>query len=367
MMDLITEGAEQKAKQLEQANSESPYGDINTKPSKKTAKMLASVIPGVGSADDYIEDEQDEAGEEEGDETLEGEKGNEVDEASGEQGQEGNDSGEANEESEDGKGEEAAPSQNYDAIKADLVNVYGEEELSTPEGVEEAVRKVIEERNSLDQDRETFEAVTNLFEESDEIVQVAKHLKDGYTFNEALASVIDFDSWQEELKENDPDEYKKVLKRQMEREHKLKEAKKADEKRREAFQENQKKSTKEWESFKKEHFSNKDGKVNEKEAEEFAQAINNQIQHLADGYTPEEFFKVMYRGLRYGDAVKEAKEKGKVEGANKAIKDKTAKTRGDGTPDLKRGQPRKSRSAASLGKKAVAGAVGRKAGSSDWR
>lgn len=354
-MDLVKEGAKQKAEELEDLNSESPYGDVNTKPSKKTAAMLASIIPGVGNPADYASAEELEEGEGEEEEiTGEGEEGEEAEEIKG--------SEEADEEE-----QEPTASKNYDAIKEDLVSMYGEEGLETPEQVEDAVRKVIEERNSLDQDRETFEAVTNLFEESDEIVQVAKYLKDGYTFNEALASVIDFENWQEELKENDPEEYKKVVKRQMEREQRQKEAKKADEERREKFQANQQKSTKEWDAFKKEHFSDEDGKVNDKEAEKFAQAINDQIQHLADGYTPQEFFEVMYRGLRYDEAVKEAQEKGKVEGANKAIKDKTAKTKGDGTPDLKRGQPRRTTKSTTQGKRALAGAVGRKTAGSDWR
>lgn len=360
-MDLVENNAEDKAKELEEQHAESPYGDINTKPSKKGARMLAAAIPGVANTENYVVDDQEEAGDE-GEEELEGQEGEE-DAPEGDI--------EDGEEQEDGEEGESSNPVDYSALTKSLKEVYGEEELETPEQIEAAINRIVDERNGLEKERETFEAVTSLFDEDDSIVQIAKYRKEGYSINEAIARTIDFNEWQEELKENDPEEYKKVVKRQMEREQAQKEAEKARKEHQEQIQANQKESSDHWRGFVEDHFKTEteDGKevINEDAAKKFSEQINSHFQNVADGKVTPEFLDVMYRGLNYDKDVKKAEEKGKVEGANKAIKDKTAKTKGDGTPDLKRGGPRKQPKSASYGKKAVADAVGRNSSGSDWR
>lgn len=349
-MELIAEGAEEKAKELEELNSGGLHEDVNTKPSPKLARALAGAIPGLGNPEDYEEEEPEIENEEEiaGDEEdLKNKEGEEEEEA-------------------------AEVKSVYSGLKPQLLEMYGEEDLSSDEDIESKISEIISENKALNNDKDTFNAVTDLFKESDAIVEIARLRNEGYTVNEAIARVIDFEAWQEEIKEDDPEEYKKVLKRQMEREEAQRREKEDKEEREKTFRENSKKSNQEWQEFESEFFGNDEGvvdQVGKKRSKEFVESINQHISDIADGKTSKEFFEVMYRGLNYGEDVKKAEQKGKVEGKNEAINGGAAnKTKGDGLPNLRGGGSRRTRKEASSGKKAVASVVGNRSGNSnDWR
>lgn len=275
----------------------------------------------------YNESEDEEVQEEEEDETTETTNGDDA-------------ADDEEEEGEDGEGEEEQeekPTTDYSALVSELKDSFDEESLASEEGILEAIRSLKEEKSNYNQDKQVFESVTKLFEDSDEIVEIAKLTKKGYTINEAIASVIDFEEWQSDLKENDPDEYEKVLRRQFEREQELKKAKADREALQQDLEKNKKASSQDWSGFIAEK------SLEKTDEQKLQDAIATHFDHLAKGRVTKEFLDVMYRGLKFDDAVQDAKVKGEKEGKNAKISTvRTKQTkRGDGLPSFKGGANKK--------------------------
>lgn len=241
---------------------------------------------------------------------------------------------EADEEQESDEDQEPQSTKNYDAIADKLVGVVGEEDLQNPEAIESAIDELVKVKGNYDRDKDAFEAVTNLFDQSDDMVQLAKYVKDGYTVNEAIAAVIDFEQWQDELKENDPEEYKKVVKRQMEREQRAEQQRKEQEAREQKINENKKVSNENWRKFKEAKGLEDEG------AKEFSQRVSDHFEQIADGRITDDFLEVMYKGLNYEKDLETAKKEAEKDGKNAKINTemkKTKKNSGDGLPGFKGG------------------------------
>jgi hypothetical protein len=351
-MDKITQGAKVKAEELEELN-DVEFEGRGKKLSSIASSAFAGVIPGFEEKfgkqelqNDGEESDEDKTNDIEGAQDIEGVEG----------AQENPDQAEAGEGSEE-------PVKDYSYLIEQLTPILGEEELGDVEAIEASFAKILSEHQALTLEKDTFQSLTHLFDMSEDMVEVARLIsEDGLEMPEALASVINFEEWQAELKDNDPDSYKKVVRRQFEREQRIKAEKKKKQDAKELMEKNASVSETNWNEFLKTKELDKKG------GNEFKGQINRIFSNIANGLIDNEFLEVMYKGLSYDKNVQQKVDEATVKAKNDAIEEvKKAKQKtGDGTPNLQSGGSLRQRSEASRGKKALVGAVSSSA-NTDWR
>jgi hypothetical protein len=184
------------------------------------------------------------------------------------------------------------------------------------------------------------------------MVQLARAMDGGTkTFMEALAATVDIPEALEEMKEDDPEQYKKVMKEQARREVALEQRASEQEEMQKKFTDNQEDSKDTISAFQKEKG------MDEGQGEAFINKVGDHFENMVHGKITPEFLDIMHRGLNYEKAIEEAKEEGKIKGKNERINAEKRKKAGDGLPKTKTGKPKEAKDEPSNGKRAIAGIV----------
>lgn len=234
------------------------------------------------------------------------------------------------EEEEAGKEAEAKKKEqeNEPVVTSRLSEAFPDEKFESPDQVSEKIDHLITDSQNLAKEREANQKVYALFESSEEMVEVARHLNKGRSFMESVALTVDIEQTMKDLKESDPAEYRKVVKAQVEREQKQKTQRERAEKLQEEFAENEEASEEVISGFQKEH------KLSDKDKEAFLGTVNGYFGDLVKGKITPQFLQVMHRGLNYEQALEKAREEGRIEGRNEKIETKKGEKTGDSLPVL---------------------------------
>lgn len=316
---------------------------------QKGSTRLASIVESTQGRDRFARPEADEeAGvevetEEEVDEEVEEtepEVGEETDEQTGE--------GSEEETEEEVIETDVVP----EAIKTRLAEAFPDEELGDSEKVSEKIASLIQDSENLSTERDANKRVSEVFQNSDEMVQLVRLMDNGKSFFEALAGTVDIEQAMSDLKESDPDEYKKILKQQVEREQRLEAQQAQQEKLQKEFSENEQASQQIIDDFQN------DQNLKKEQVDALLGTIDKHFEGLVKGKITPDFLQLVHQGQQFDQAIEAAKEEGRIEGRNEKIQKKKTEKAGDNLPDLKKGGPKKGdKPEPSLGKRVIAGAA----------
>lgn len=246
----------------------------------------------------------------------------------------------------------AAEAEIPDQIKAPLDEAFPEQETETPEQVQEQIAGLIEDSENLAEEREANQKVYEIFENSEEMVQLARKMDQGHGFLESLALTVDLEQTLSGLEEDDPEKYKEVMKAQAKREAERERQQKEQEKRQEEFEKNEEASQEIIAEFQS------DKEISDEEKDEFLGTINNYFENLVKGKITPEFLEVAWKGLNFESELEKAKEQARIEGKNEKIEAEKTKKSGDNLPDINTGKSKDNDDPdASRGKKALASIV----------
>lgn len=276
---------------------------------------------------------------------------------------EGEVAAESTETGEDVAADEAQEQETDDAPKIanlmpeNLREAFPDKDFDNEDDVNEVLDALLEDRDALGETKKTLESeresqqkLYDVLDNSDETVQLLRQMANGKDFFEALSSIVDIEARLSEMKEDDPEKYKQVLKEQAKREARLEQEEQQRQKLEQDYADNESASQENITTFQKEkEFDNT-------QKEEFLGSINKHFANIVHGKVTPDFLQVMYRGLQYEKDVEQAKEKGKIEGKNEKINAERQKKMGDGLPITRGGKP-KQQPKASRGKRAIASIV----------
>nr|BDD48099.1 hypothetical protein 15 [Balneolaceae bacterium] len=356
--------SEAEVKEIESEEQQTQQRIAENKEKAKTSEGLRNIITQTQSKErfdtvlkGFQAAEEEGEGEEAAEATAETEKPEDTEEqetAETEQQEEAEDTA-GEPESDEGE-EEPADQEDSDQypewLQEKLAEIDEDIDISDEEQLQKTFTNLVEDSKALAKEREANQVVYDLFENHDELVELAQHMHKGDSFMVALARTVDLDKAQKELEADNPEEFKEMLRAQVEREQKLKEAEKKQQDLEEEFEENTEQSLENMEQFFK-----KEG-MDEAAQDEFRSKVDTHISRLMKGKVTPEFLEVLHKGLNYEVDVEKAKEKGKVEGKNAKIKAERTKKKGDGLPNVKGGGPKETKKPdASRGKRALTNIV----------
>ena len=219
-----------------------------------------------------------------------------------------------------------------EAVSKRLAEEFPDHKIETPEQRDELIGKLISDSKNLEAERKSVEKVYDLFENSDELVNIAREMNQGKGFLEALAKTVNIEETLADLKEADPEQYKKVVRAQIEREKAMEEQEAKQQALEEQFAKNESISQN---NIKKFEQSNE---LTPEASKEFLGTIDQHFQDLVNGKVTLEFMEAVHKGLNYDTAVEAAKEQGRIEGRNEKINAEKAKKQGDNLPRIPKGQ-----------------------------
>lgn len=219
-----------------------------------------------------------------------------------------------------------------EAVSKRLAEEFPDHKIETPEQRDELIGKLISDSKNLEAERKSVEKVYDLFENSEELVNIARELNQGKSFLEALAKTVNIEETLSELKESDPEQYKKVVRAQVEREKALEEQQAKQKALEEQFAKNESISQN---NIKKFEESNE---LTPEASKEFLGTLDKHFEDLVNGKVTLEFMDAIHKGLNYDTAVEAAKEQGRIEGRNEKINAEKAKKQGDNLPRIPKGQ-----------------------------
>lgn len=327
--------------------------------SKRGSKRLAAIVDG-GTTPARFEAPAEEGGADEADEpdlsadggiADEADESDSADKGDGEETTGESEGQEKETEDETAGEEEEEASALPEAVTNTLKEAFPDKDFSDAEELQGTIEQLVGDSQALKAEREANAKVYDLFENSEELVQVARHMDSGKSFLEALALTVDFNDTMGELKEEDPEEYKKVLKAQALREAEL-ERRQAEQKAMEKeFRDNEEASQQNISSFQQEKG------MDDKTKDEFLGKINDHFSNIVRGNITPEFLEMMYKALNYEVDMEKAQEEGKIRGRNEKINAKKRERVGDGLPQIRGGKERKPKPQASSGKRALAAMV----------
>lgn len=185
-------------------------------------------------------------------------------------------------------------------------------------------------KKDLEQEKEANKAFYDLLEGSDELREVSRFMyKHNVNFDEAVAALeIEPAVNLEKLKKDDPDAYLELMEKKKKQEEQRAQQEEKSKTRKETFDKNAEKSAENTEAFKKE------AEIDDKQFNEITQAINPEIDKLADGLVTKDFLNIVHRGLTYEQEVDKAYQKGLTEGKNKKIEELQNRKSGDNLPRI---------------------------------
>jgi hypothetical protein len=339
-MDNVELTEQQVNEESRETNGEA---SISENKQQKHSKRLADVISNSRENARFEpfrpeSDEVESSGEDEGEESEEGENEPPTEEEAKE---------ESHEEDNGDNEDNPQPAMQSEALR----EAYPDEDLSDPGRVNEIIGELVGSKKDLKAEREANEKLYDLFENSPEMVSIVRRMDQGDDIITAIASTVQIPEAIEEMKENDPEKYKKFLKAQAQRENRQERAQEKQEEFEQEFQENQEASQSNIDQFKN------DQNMDDQTAEKFLGEINDHFSNIVKGKVSMDFLNLMQKALNYEQDVEKAKEQGKVEGRNAKITAEKNKKKGDGLPNINSGSPKEHSSKASVGKKALASVV----------
>lgn len=230
-----------------------------------------------------------------------------------------------------------------------LAQEFPDEKFENPEEAQAFMDRIISDAKALEAERAANDKLYNLFENSDEMVAVAKHMNSGRSFLEAIALSVNIEEALADLKETQPEEYKKVIRAQVERENNLKAQADAAAALEKQFTDNGEASKQNIEAFKAEK------KLEADAGKDFLGIINKHFGEMVQGVVSPEYLHLIHKGLNYEADLATAKEQGLIEGKNQLIDIEKVKKQGDSLPVIPRGTSTSTEApTASRGKRALA-------------
>lgn len=270
----------------------------------------------------YEDEEQEEPAEEE-----------QVDDSE-EEGQEGEEGEEKEGEEEPAKQEDLAAQLGF--IQESVKDILPDQKFETAEDYQQAVKSLAERHRAVEDDLkrevETSSDLANLFEKNPELVSVIRKLRDGKTdFYEALYDVVDPNMVVPD-KKTDPEGYAKYIlqrERQAEQQRSQKEQEEQSQKeQKERYKRHMQDSEREIEAFKQAN------KIDDSGIDAISEFLTGVVKELAEGKISQQVLNMAYKAMNYEKDLAGAKEKGEVEGRNKATTDYRRQRAGDGLPKL---------------------------------
>jgi len=219
-----------------------------------------------------------------------------------------------------------------ESVSKRLAEEFPDHKIETPEQRDELIGKLIADSKNLEAERKSVEKVYDLFENSEEMVNIAREMNQGKGFLEALAKTVNIEETLSDLKEADPEQYKKVVRAQVEREKAIEEQQAKQQELEKTFQENEEISQTNIKKFEQSK------ELTPEASKEFLGTIDRHFQDLVNGKVTTEFIETIHNGLNYEQAVEAAKEQGRIEGRNEKISAEKAKKQGDNLPRIPKGQ-----------------------------
>lgn len=213
---------------------------------------------------------------------------------------------------------------------------------------EEDVQKALDElsgykdqvqdfEKKLEAEREANKEFYNLLEGDEALRDAARYMyKHGKSLQEALTALdIQPEKDLETLKKEDPDAYLEAVERRKKIEQEKEEQKKQADQRQQELQANQEKTKENVDAFKEAN------DLDDKDFEAITEQINPQLKNLANGLVTKDFLQVLHNGVRFEQAVENAREEGIKEGKNMNIDEQRKRKAGDGLPRIDSGSTRK--------------------------
>ena len=236
-------------------------------------------------------------------------------------------------------------------LSEQIAEAFPDEKIESVEQAQELMSRVIGDAKALDAERKANDKLYQIFENSEEMVSVVREMNKGRSFLEAVAATVNIEETLSDLKEADPEQYKKVVRAQVEREKALEEQKKQQEALEKQFEENGEASRKAIDQFKKEK------QIDEAQSKEFIATLNQHFDDMVAGKVTPEYLDIMHKGMSYEQDLAAAKEQGRIEGRNEKIDAEKSKKQGDNLPHLPKGPGKRAAGTeptASKGKRALA-------------
>jgi hypothetical protein len=205
----------------------------------------------------------------------------------------------------------------------------GQEFTSEEEMMEATMSHLNDLEIYVQENDEANEKVVAVLKEQPEIGEIIRDMSKGATFEEALARHVDIEALKPA--EGDPD-FEKWEQARKDRKSRIKAAKE--------FQlmlhQNRVSSAKNVEKFRTEK------QLSEPEMNEFAGTLQKTLSDIMDGHYTVDFLNMMYKALKYDEAVEENRRQGEIKGKNAKIEELKGKKddKGDGIPHVaSQGQP----------------------------
>lgn len=288
---------------------------------KQTHEAAGDLIGSIFGNDMDAPDDEFEGDLEDGEVT-----GEEAGETAGEEpnkGQEGKIEGDK----EPGEGDPAAKDEGlgqYGFIQETLSDILPDHKFESAEDYQTAVKTLAEQfkevRGDLESEVQANETMVKVFDQSPELVSVIRQMRQGKDFYEALYGVVDKDAVVPD-KKSDPEGYAKYV---IEREKQLE----SQRNQKQAFETNMKESQKEIDAFKSEAGLDDTG------VDKVSEFLTGVINDLGQGKVTKQVMDMAYKAMNYDKDLAGAKEKGEIEGKNKAAANYRRQRTGDGLPKM---------------------------------
>ncbi len=205
----------------------------------------------------------------------------------------------------------------------------GQEFTSEEEMMEATMSHLNDLEIYVQENDEANQKVVEVLNDQPEIGEIIRDMSKGATFEEALARHVDVEALKPA--EGDPD-LEKWEQARKDRKSRIKAAKE--------FQlmlhQNRLSSVKNVEKFRTEK------QLSEPEMNEFAGTLQKTLTEIMDGHYTVDFLNLMYKALKYDEAVTEGRKQGEIKGKNVRIEEIKGKKddKGDGIPHVSsQGQP----------------------------